>query len=144
MMKKLTLFLFVVNAILFMGCEDKPKKDTLNSNVKAVEETTAKAPIVLTEETSENTTEETTLNNKEKGKALYASCQSCHGADGNTMAMGRSAKIAGQDIDSLVTSLKEYKAGTKDVNGMGMVMKGQVAGLSEEEIELVSEYISEL
>jgi cytochrome c len=43
-----------------------------------------------------------------------------------------------------VKSLKEYKAGTKNVNGMGTLMKSQVASLSESDIKVVAKYISEI
>ena len=76
--------------------------------------------------------------------AAYAKCKGCHGADGKTKALGKSAVIAGQDKEALITSLKEYKAGTKNVAGMGSLMKGQVATMSDEEIEAVAEYLSQV
>ena len=72
----------------------------------------------------------------------YAKCKGCHGADGKTVALGKSAVIAGQDKAALITSLNQYKAGTKNVAGMGMLMKGQVATMSDEDIEAVAEYLS--
>lgn len=74
--------------------------------------------------------------------AAYGKCVSCHGPDGKTKALGKSAVIAGQDKAALVTSMKEYQAGTKNVAGMGMLMKGQVATMSDEDIEAVAEYLS--
>ncbi|HIP27681.1 MAG TPA: c-type cytochrome [Sulfurovum sp.] len=76
------------------------------------------------------------------GKAAYAKCAGCHGADGKTQALGKSAVIAGQSVETLVTSINEYKAGTRNVTGMGMLMKGQAASLSDDDIQAVSEYIS--
>ena len=80
----------------------------------------------------------------EKGKAVYAKCVSCHGADGKTKALGKSEIIAGQAAADLEKKLQEYKAGTRNVAGMGMLMKGQVAPLSDEDIKAVAEYISSL
>jgi len=74
----------------------------------------------------------------------YAKCKACHGADGKTKALGKSAVIAGQDKAALITSMNEYKAGTKNVAGMGMLMKGQVASMSDEDIEAVAEYLSQI
>ncbi|HEY9189740.1 MAG TPA: c-type cytochrome [Sulfurovum sp.] len=74
--------------------------------------------------------------------AAYGKCVGCHGSDGKTKALGKSAVIAGQDKAALVTSMKEYQAGTKNVAGMGMLMKGQVATMSDEDIEAVAEYLS--
>ncbi|UPT77753.1 c-type cytochrome [Sulfurovum sp. XGS-02] len=76
--------------------------------------------------------------------AAYAKCTGCHGANGKTKALGKSAVIAGQDKEALITSLKEYKAGTKNVAGMGSLMKAQVATMSDEEIEAVAEYLSQI
>ncbi|HSR73395.1 MAG TPA: c-type cytochrome [Sulfurovum sp.] len=74
--------------------------------------------------------------------AAYEKCKSCHGVDGKTKAMGKSAVIAGQDKAALIASLNAYKAGTKNVTGMGMLMNGQVASMSDADIEAVAEYLS--
>lgn len=80
----------------------------------------------------------------EAGKALYVKCAACHGPDGKTKALGKSAVIAGQSAADIEMKMMEYKAGTRDVAGMGAAMKGQVAGLSDEDIKAVSAYISTL
>ncbi|MBD3843091.1 MAG: zinc-ribbon domain-containing protein, partial [Campylobacterales bacterium] len=59
------------------------------------------------------------------GAAAYAACGACHGADGKTAALGKSAIIAGQSAADIESKLKEYKAGTRDVTGNGALMKGQ-------------------
>jgi len=41
-------------------------------------------------------------------------------------------------------ALKGYKAGTRNVHGMGGVMKGQVASYSDADIKAVATYISSL
>lgn len=76
--------------------------------------------------------------------AAYDKCKGCHGADGKTAALGKSAIIAGQDKEALITSMNEYKAGTKNVTGMGALMKGQAATMSDEEIEAVADYLSQI
>ena len=78
------------------------------------------------------------------GKALYAKCAGCHGADGKTAALGKSAVIAGQATADLETKIAGYKAGTLDANGMGALMKGQVSGLSDADTKAISAYISGL
>jgi len=78
------------------------------------------------------------------GKAAFAKCAGCHGADGKTKALGKSEIIAGQPVADLETKIAEYKAGTRNVAGMGMLMKGQVAAMSDEDIKAVAEYISSL
>ncbi len=80
----------------------------------------------------------------EAGKAAYAKCAGCHGKDGKTKALGKSEVIAGQPAADLETKIAEYKAGTRNVAGMGMLMKGQVSGLSDADVKAVAEYISGL
>jgi cytochrome c553 len=78
------------------------------------------------------------------GQAAYAKCVACHGATGTTKALGKSAVIAGQSAAELEAALVGYKAGTRNVAGMGMLMKGQVSSMDEATIKAVSEYISGL
>lgn len=78
------------------------------------------------------------------GKAAYAKCAGCHGADGKTKALGKSEVIAGQSVAALAEAINGYKAGTRNVSGMGILMKGQVASMDEATITAVSEYISGL
>jgi cytochrome c553 len=77
------------------------------------------------------------------GAALFAKCAGCHGADGKTKALGKSAPIAGMAADKVVEDLKGYKAGTLNQHGMGGVMKGQ-ANMSEDDMKALGEYISKL
>ncbi len=76
------------------------------------------------------------------GAAAYAKCVACHGANGETAAMGKSAIITGQDAAKTIEQLNGYKAGTLNVHGMGGVMKGQVASYDEATIKAVAEYIA--
>ncbi len=78
------------------------------------------------------------------GEALYKKCVSCHGAKAEKKALGKSEVIAGWDAAKVEEALKGYKAGTRNVHGMGGLMKGQVASYSDEDIKAVSEYISKL
>ena len=82
--------------------------------------------------------------NTDAGKALYAKCAGCHGADGKTKAMGKAAPLAGQSASDLETKLAGYKAGTRNEAGMGMLMKGQVASMSDDDIKAISAYIAGL
>jgi len=78
------------------------------------------------------------------GKGLYAKCAGCHGADGKTKAMGKAPILAGQSAADLESHLKAYKAGTRNEHGMGMLMKGQVASMSDDDIKAISAYIAGL
>jgi cytochrome c553 len=76
------------------------------------------------------------------GKAAYAKCSGCHGKDGKTKALGKSEIIAGQSAADIESKLAEYKAGTRNIAGMGTLMKGQVSSMSDDDIKAVSAYIS--
>ena len=95
-------------------------------------------------EVAEKATEAVAAATGPDGTALYAKCAGCHGADGKTAALGKSAVIAGQAAADLETKIAGYKAGTLDAAGMGSLMKGQVAAYSDEDIKAVSAYISGL
>jgi cytochrome c553 len=119
--------------------------DTEESEAPAAEAATEEeSASVENEETNASTEEETATVDTEAGKALYVKCAACHGADGKTKALGKSAPIAGQSAADLEMKITEYKAGTRDVAGMGAMMKLQVAGLSDEDVKAVSAYISTL
>ena len=75
------------------------------------------------------------------GAALYKKCAGCHGAKAEKKALGKSEVIAGWDAAKTEEALKGYKAGTRNVHGMGGLMKGQVASYSDADIKAVSEYI---
>ncbi len=76
------------------------------------------------------------------GAALYKKCAGCHGVKGEKKALGKSAPLVGWDKAKIVEALKGYKEGTRNVYGMGSLMKGQVASYSDSDIEAVAEYIS--
>lgn len=118
--------------------KDAAVETAAEATVKAAETVKEKAAEV-SESASKAMASETP-----EAPAAYAKCTGCHGANGKTKALGKSAVIAGQDKEALITSLKEYKAGTKNVAGMGSLMKAQVATMSDEEIEAVAEYLSQI
>jgi len=115
------------------AAEVKAAADKAATDLKArASETTAKAKALASEVVSDNSA----------GEAAYAKCAGCHGKDGKTKALGKSEVIAGQSAADIEKKMAEYKAGTRDVAGMGTLMKGQVASMSDEDIKAVSAYIS--
>ena len=78
------------------------------------------------------------------GAALYKKCAACHGAKAEKKALGKSEIIDTWDAAKIAEALDGYKAGTRNVHGMGALMKGQVAAYSEEDIQAVSAYIAGL
>lgn len=75
------------------------------------------------------------------GSALYQKCAACHGLKGEKAALGKSEAIAGWKADKTIDALKGYKTGTRNIKGMGALMKGQVASLSDAEMKTVADYI---
>ncbi|MDB2562014.1 c-type cytochrome [Sulfurimonas sp.] len=83
------------------------------------------------------------------GEAIYKKeCAQCHGDDGKqTSFKGSStveyAPINGLDATKLAQELKDYRIGTiVNKQGYGMLMKTVLTDLSYEEIDALSEYIS--
>ncbi len=109
-------------------------KEAAAKTAEAVKETADKAAKAAAGATGSNS----------KGAELFTKCKACHGADGKTHAMGKSAVIAGQNADDLVKKLEAYKAGTRNVAGMGSLMNGQVKSMSDEDIKALADYISKL
>jgi cytochrome c len=79
------------------------------------------------------------------GAALYTSkgCGACHGADGKTPIMPAYPKIAGQGKEYAAQQMADIKSGKRS-NGQSAAMKGIMAGVSEDEIKAIAEYISGL
>ncbi len=78
--------------------------------------------------------------------AVFKKCVACHGADAKKVAPGSKGdvKIAGMAKDELLKKLKGYKAKTEDNGGAKAIMYGQMAGVSDEDIESLADYISKL
>lgn len=74
--------------------------------------------------------------------ASFAACATCHGANGEKKALGKSEIITGWDEAKTIASLNGYKAGTLNIHGMGAVMKGQVAKLSDADIADLAKQIA--
>jgi cytochrome c len=70
-------------------------------------------------------------------------CAGCHGADAKTPIMPAYPKIAGQNKEYLAEQLKDIKSGARN-NGQTAAMKGIMAGVSEDEITTLAEYLAGL
>ena len=76
----------------------------------------------------------------EAGKAKAAPCAACHGQDGNKTLTGTYPKLAGQGEEYLVKQLENFKSGTRE----NAVMQGQVAGMSEQDMQDVAAFYASL
>jgi cytochrome c len=78
-------------------------------------------------------------------KAAYeGNCAGCHGADGKTKALDKSAPIAGMGASAIDAALKGYKAGKLNKYGEGATMSASVAALSDADIKSVADYAGAL
>jgi cytochrome c553 len=77
------------------------------------------------------------------GKEKSAMCQACHGPEGLGAVKGMQPvppRIAGQYEDYLVKVLRDYKSGKRQ----NPIMKGMVAGLSDQDIDNLAAYYASL
>lgn len=79
------------------------------------------------------------------GAATYTAkgCAACHGADGKSPIMPAYPKVAGQSKVYVTQQLNDIKSGARS-NGQSIVMKGIMAGVSDEEIAVLADYLSGL
>lgn len=79
------------------------------------------------------------------GAALYQAkgCAGCHGADGKTTIMPVYPKLAGQSAVYTMAQMKDIKSGTR-ANGQSAVMKGIIAGVSDEEMKAIADWLATL
>ncbi|RLA71269.1 MAG: cytochrome c [Epsilonproteobacteria bacterium] len=79
------------------------------------------------------------------GAVMYQDqCAICHGIDGKKSTLNETRPIAGLDKTAMLSYLKAYKAGILNKNGMGNLMKAQMAAYSDAEMEVLATYISGL
>jgi cytochrome c553 len=71
------------------------------------------------------------------GQRLAATCASCHGTDG-VSAGSALPSLAGQSRDSLVTSMKAFKEGSRQATIMHQIAKGY----TDEQIESITTYLA--
>lgn len=73
------------------------------------------------------------------GKAKAGVCAACHGADGNSNSP-QWPNLAGQHADYLYAQLKHFKSGERQ----NAIMAGQVANLSDQDMQDLAAYFSTL
>lgn len=76
------------------------------------------------------------------GKAKYASCIACHGAQGAGTPMSP-VPIAGRDSGEIAALLARYRAG-ETVGPQSALMFANVRGLSDEDIANLAAYIASM
>ena len=79
------------------------------------------------------------------GKSLYTakSCITCHGDEGKAPIVPTYPKLNGQNKEYLVAQIKMIKDGTRSGGGTA-AMKAMTSTLTDDEIESISTYLSEV
>ena len=73
--------------------------------------------------------------------ANTAACVGCHGANFEKAALGKSKIVKDMTKENIVTALKGYKDGSYG-GAMKGVMKGQVAALSDADMDAIATQIT--
>ena len=79
------------------------------------------------------------------GKTLYAAkmCMTCHGDEGKAPILPSYPKLNGQNKEYLVAQIKMIRDGVRSGGGTA-AMKAMISKLSDDDIESISEYLSEV
>jgi len=170
MINKKLLLSAAVLSLLYSGCtEDEPKQSV--EPTKTVEVNKVDSAVEKTKETAENikTTAEPVVKDgvdavekiEEKGTQtvtpvvepvkeidavpdatkLYTKCTACHGLNAEKSALNSSKIIKDWEAFKIAEALKGYQNGTYG-GAMKGLMVGQVANLSAQEIDALSEHIA--
>lgn len=79
------------------------------------------------------------------GASLYQAkgCAACHGPKGDTPIAPNYPKISGQNAQYALAQMKDIKSGAR-ANGLTVVMKPIVSGISDAELEAIAEWLGSL
>ncbi|BAF70686.1 c-type cytochrome [Nitratiruptor sp. SB155-2] len=153
-MKKGVVLSLIAASLMLVGCSGKKEEQKSEAVAHQTEQKaeTKKAESVQQTQKSEPVKrdvasavhQEQAPQTSASAQELFNKCASCHGPDGKRKALGKSGIIAGMSKDEVLKKLKEYEAGTLNKYGMGPLMKAQVAGLSDKELEALAEYIASM
>lgn len=77
------------------------------------------------------------------GAALFKTCVTCHGANGDKVPPGSKATFTINSLDKakIIEDLKGYKAGTLNQYGLGAQMKIYAGKLSDADMEALANHI---
>ncbi len=105
--------------------EAKKNVASMNTKVQTMQQTATQAPAP-------------------NASVLYTNqCSSCHGKQAEKSALNASENISKWDVKKIESALQGYKTGTFG-GKMKAIMQAQIKPLSDEEIKLLSVYITKL
>lgn len=124
-------FIPFLSSLLLLGCsqDSQPSKSTVdNPSTPPVAQATPPPQKVTAAPTD--------------GASLFGQqCASCHGVKGEKSALGKSQIIANLTQGQITQALKGYQAGTYGKE-MKAIMQGKAKGLNDDQIKVLSDYIS--
>lgn len=157
----------VIFVVFFVACGDESsgKSNAESNTIKSIESNATKSvdssanvesnskdsptnPKDLTKDSNATTNAKDSPQNTaiqaKNPKDLYKKCIACHGARGDKVAPGSAGNITIADLSKsiLIADMKGYRAKTLSKGGTAAIMYLQANGLSDEDIEILSEYIS--
>ena len=127
------------------------KNDTMNAMVIGLSEADIKDIAAYFEaQKIKPTTEELDNIALETGKMIYRggnsftgvpACSSCHGPNGAGNSPGKFPKLAGQRLEDVIKTLKDFKSGQR-ANDPNEIMRTIAGKMTENEIKAVATYIT--
>lgn len=168
--KTFSLFIFTcICALILVACDKKEDKISQNSQISTNSMISTES-LIPTDDVNEQSLEEIDSNKtienistatiKEDSNQdvlssietpinasdLYKKCAACHGVKGDKVAPGSVGNVLISTLskDSIVESLKGYKARTLSKGGTAAIMYLQSTNLSHADMEALGEYISNL
>lgn len=155
-MRKLLLAMI---AVAFVACGDNTNEATKNEakaqSVESNADSNKTAESNANKIDSNNTADSNktaidskinAINTAKTPQDLYKKCIACHGEKGDKIPPGSATNIVIANLDkkTLISDLKGYRAKTLSKGGTAAIMYLQANGLSDEDIETLSDYITKL
>ena len=138
MINKKLLIATSVTALFLGGCLDS----ATGESQRAANGDTSMLKVEKAEKKAESSkADKSATAQKASGGADTTACAGCHGASFEKKAMGASKIVKDFSKEDVVKALKGYKDGTYG-GGMKDIMKGQVAGLSDADIDAIATKIT--
>ena len=116
----------------------KQKAHEIDEKYHVTEKT--KAAVTAVKQKTKEAVAKATAPNAE---TLYKKCSGCHGQNAEKAALGKSQVIQGWEADKVSEALHGYQSGSYG-GPMKGVMAGQAKNLSDEDISVLAEYISQM
>lgn len=79
-----------------------------------------------------------------RGRAIAATCVSCHEGHGRSTGTSLFPRIGGQNYAYLYFSLREYRDGQRSRGWARTLMTDSVKGMSDDELKDLARYFAEL